>query len=818
MLPKILICAMASFCLLFSQARAAAQQVVSDAEITFFLHDENRVVIQGAQVHIFNAQFSRTCETDFSGHCQLSLPRASYSLKAEKSGFYAVTLDQVQVGQEPLLEIALSHEQEVKETVNVAESRPTIDPEQTASTQSLDSNDVINVPYPTTRDVRYLLPFIPGVVMDRSGNVHVAGAQTYQTLNVLDGFNATDPVNHAFNLRVSADAIREISVQDSRYSAQYGKASAGVIALRTGMGDDHLRFSATNFVPSFQFKKGFGFDKWVPRATFSGPLLRGKAWFFEAPDAEYDTNIIKDLPDGADRAPFARISNLSKAQVNLSGSDILTGSFLYNWQDQKHAFLSLSNPLSATPDYQYTSYFSTLKEQHLFANGTLAEVGLGWLTVGGHERPLGTLPFTVSPESYGGNFFRSSDSEIHRLEGIVNVFLAPVKALGSHELQLGLDTDRLTYYQSVNRRPISFLNENGTLGEQVTFPGPNTFGQGNIETGTYIQDRWSPSDRIIIEPGIRFDWDTILHDGLVSPRIAGSSMLAKETKISAGVGLFYDATNLAFLTFPLEGPRVENFYAADGVTLLRTDQVFFRLNQTDLQEPRSLNSSVELEQKLPKELYLRVDYLRRRGERGFIYREAGPHIASSRGASLFLTNARQDHYDAVQTTIRHSFRTNHFWMVSYTRSAARSNQVLGFGLDQISDPLFTSINRGPLGWDTPNRMLSYGWLPVRPTLDFAYTMEWRTGYPFSVVNQQQNVVGAPNSRRFPDFFDLGTYLEKRFDLFRMHWALRGGFDNVTNHRNPSIVDNNIDSPGFLRFRQFDHRSFVARIRFLGRKK
>jgi hypothetical protein len=39
------------------------------------------------------------------------------------------------------------------------------------------------------------LNFIPGVVQDSSGQPHVAGAQTYQTLTLLDGFNVTQPAN-----------------------------------------------------------------------------------------------------------------------------------------------------------------------------------------------------------------------------------------------------------------------------------------------------------------------------------------------------------------------------------------------------------------------------------------------------------------------------------------------------------------------------------------------------------------------------------------------------------------------------------------------
>src|ERR1043166_572885 len=101
--------------------------------------------------------------------------------------------------------------------------------------------------------------------------------------------------------------------------------------------------------------------------------------------------------------------------------------------------------------------------------------------------------------------------------------------------------------------------------------------------------------------------------------------------------------------------------------------------------------------------------------------------------------------------------------------------------------------------------------------DFVYSLDWRTGFPFSVVNQQQQLVGALNSRRFPDYFTLNTHLERRFTLFSYILALRAGFNNVTNRQNPTVVNNNLDSPQFLTFGGTEHRVFTGRIRFIGRK-
>jgi hypothetical protein len=108
-------------------------------------------------------------------------------------------------------------------------------------------------------------------------------------------------------------------------------------------------------------------------------------------------------------------------------------------------------------------------------------------------------------------------------------------------------------------------------------------------------------------------------------------------------------------------------------------------------------------------------------------------------------------------------------------------------------------------------------LPIIHQTEIAYSLETRTGFPFNVTNNEQQLVGPPGSHRFPDYFSLNLQVEKRFHLFGYFWALRGGFDNITNHRNPSVVNSDIDAPNPLTFSAYEGRAFTSRIRLLGRK-
>jgi hypothetical protein len=99
----------------------------------------------------------------------------------------------------------------------------------------------------------------------------------------------------------------------------------------------------------------------------------------------------------------------------------------------------------------------------------------------------------------------------------------------------------------------------------------------------------------------------------------------------------------------------------------------------------------------------------------------------------------------------------------------------------------------------------------------SYFLEYRTGYPFSIVNLQQQLVGPPNAMRFPDYASLNLSLERKFTLRGYLWALRIEAVNALDRKNPNTVLSNIDAPNFGAFSGGQQRAFTARVRFAGRK-
>jgi hypothetical protein len=821
-------------------AQSSSNEPLPRLEVTVI--DENGVAVRTAQVLLTTSGTSKPlrCETDFAGRCIFTgLPRGTYKLRIEKQGFYTSVLPAVDLHDAANIDVTLTHQQEVRQVVNVTESPPAIDPAQISSKEQLTGLDIIDIPYPATNDYRNVLNFIPGVVQDASGQPHVAGAETYQTLTLLDGFNVTQPANGQLLARVSTDAFRSIEVEPSREPAEDGKGSGGVLGLNTGIGDNKNHVIATDFIPSLQDKKGIALDQWTPRFTVSGPIKKGKMWFFDGLDGEYDNFIIPQLPNGADADHIWRASDLAKVQTNLSSSNILTTSFLYNYLDDQHYGLSPLNPVPATPQDAESAYFGTVRDQHYFSGGELLETGFNVDQYNLALKPLGDAAYFITPETAGGNYYLDARTHARRWQGLSNLNLRPYYLHGRHDVKVGIDLDRIDYDAQFNRQPISFLRESQVLPATGTclmvIPSPcsrySVFSGGgysttyNFEASGYAEDRWLITNRLLVEPGARLDWDEIVRHTLFSPRLAGTYVLdnAGNTKLSAGIGIVYDATPVYLIARPYAGQRTDYFFNQDGyptnadgsITAVPTPVLTtFSADRGTLQAPRFVNWSVALERKLPASIFLKAEYIERHGTHDFVYNT----LNGASGGDFVLENTRDDFYRAFQINLRRGFGKRYMIMGSYTRSTTHSNQVLDFNVD---NPILSPQAPGPYPWDAPNRFLSWGFLPffklpIVHSLDLAYSMEARTGFPFNVYNDLEQLVGPPGSRRFPEYFSLNLHLEKRFHAFGYYWALRGGFDNITNNQNAVVVNSDIDSPQFLTFSGFNPRSFTSRIRFLGK--
>jgi hypothetical protein len=811
---------------LFCAALACSQNPGPGSLRTVTIVDENGAAVAAAQVTITEPGFAPIdLWTDFAGRCSF-VPRQQmpYRIHAEKPNFYQADQNSVDAS-ETEVKVVLAHQQIVREQVNVTASSPGIDTEQVSDQSAMNTPEIVNIPYSVSHDIRNLLPYFPGVVQDATGQVHVAGSETWETLDTMDGFDIRAPEGGSLSLRVSTDAVRSIDQESTRYPVEFGRATGGVIAFYTGMGDGKFRFNATNFFPSFRLLNGLRFDQFVPRFTFSGPLRRGRAWWYDGIETEWDNIYISELPANANTDQVVRGSNLAKAQMNLSAANILTAGLLYNIYHSPYGGLSSLTPQQSTVKDNELAWFPYMRDQQSLPGGALLDMGVGYVRIREGYEPRGNAPYEITPETAEGSYFENLNGTSQRLEGTATLYLPPKRWEGRHDVKAGLDLDHVAYNQQQTLAPMSYLQENGTLARQSSFAPAPAFVLHNAEIGAYVEDKWAPAKGwlpkgVLIEPGLRFDWDEIVRRPLVAPRIAAVYSPPDDknrTKISAGIGLYYEHTHLDDLAQTLAGARYDTFYQTDGTPAGPVQETEFTANDGLLRAPRALNWSIGVERELPWAVFAGANFLEKRTSNVFTFtNQSGP---AELAGDYLLTNGRQDHYSSEEVDARKQFGAEYTVFVAYTHSSARTNAAL----DYLPTPSPLGAQQsGPLAWNVPSRVISWGWLPVpiaklRKHWDFVYLLDCHTGFPYTAVDAAQQVAGAAGAYRFPEFVNFSPGLELKFHFRGQYWGLRGVMENATDSRNPLVVNNVTVSPQFGTFSEFQGRAFTARIRLIETK-
>jgi hypothetical protein len=810
---------------------ASLQVARADVRLSGRVVDENSVAVPGAQVSLWvKSTDARPLQAvaDVHGRFVFEVEAGGdYLLTAEREGYFRLQDRAVRLEDGSIeMTLVLNHTREVFERINVSYSPPDLDFEKTAPEKRLTGTQLLQIPYPTTNNLRNVMRAMPGIVQDARGGLHLHGGAEEQVLYTLDGFQINDPLTGRFEARMGVEAVRSMEVVTSNLPAEFGKGSAGMLALKTTAGDDRLRYSGTNFVPGIENRKGLVIGNWTPRFNVSGPIRKGRAWISDSLEVQYDKRIVEDLPKGRDRTASWRWGNLLRSQVNLAPSNIFSAALLVNYWNSPRNGLDVLDPLETTVDRRSRQWFLNFKDQIYLTNGTLIEAGFGANRTFAREIPQGPGPLDITPGGRRGNFFVNAARTAARDQWLANVFLPSFTAAGGHQLKAGIDVNRLGYWQDARRSGYRHYKADGSLVRSVIFGGNGRFGRSNSEASAYIQDSWKVRPGLLLELGLRQDWDRLVGNWNVAPRagFAWSPPGLDSTKVSGGFAFIYDQTSLRLFTRPLDQYSLATYFDSSGEVVRGPAVSCFRIDGTPLASPRYRNWTIGLEQRIAG-LYTRFGYVRRRGVEGFTYgsmlleAESHPSFAAAFPSPVFdaiytLRNLRRDVFDSFEVMVRRTFLQQYEWMASYTRSRALSNAVVDVNVD---DPLIISSNVGRMPWDAPNRVVSWGFLPLfRRNWAVAYLLDVRDGFPFSIQDDDGRIKGDLNANRFPLFFELNLHIERRFFFRKNRWAFRAGFNNITNHKNPNVVNSNTSSPQFMTFYGGQSRALNFRIRWLGK--
>ena len=390
---------------------------------------------------------------------------------------------------------------------------------------------------------------------------------------------------------------------------------------------------------------------------------------------------------------------------------------------------------------------------------------------------------------------------------------APQQWHGTHSLKTGINYSHTAFEGTDISQSLTILRANGARYQQIDFVGGAMLNQKQNEYSAFFQDKWELNNRLTLDAGLRFDRDQIGGANNFAPRFGFVFAPTKSgaTIVRGGVGLFFDKIPLnigAFTQYPSQ--RVATF-AANGITVTDGPRLFRNTVASEFQNPYSVAGNIQIDRQFTERLLLRLGYEERHTRRDFIVQP----IASAN--QLLLQNDGRSQYREFQVVTRFRFQEGRNIFLSYVRSQARGDlNDFNTYFGNLRNPVIRPNEYGRQNFDAPNRLLFWGDFALPHQIVISPVIEYRNGFPYSALNEQQDFVGARNSAgRFPHVFTLDVLVMKGlaipFKGKKYHGRAGITFFNVTNHFNPRDVQNNIASPQFGGF--YNSPGMSMRLKF-----
>ena len=684
----------------------------------------------------------------------------------------------------------------------------------------LERQQVKNLP-DRPRTVNDALPLAPGIVRLPNGQLRLSGSGEHRSALLVNSATATDPATGQFGATVPIDSVRTMNVLTSPFLAEYGGFTADVVSVETRKGGDKWTFELNDPLPEFRWRSWHmvGLRSSTPRVSFGGPIIANRLFILESIQYEMRESPVITLPFPNNESRRQGYNSLTAIDYTINGSNILTATLHVADQHIRFDNLDFFNPQPVTPDTSNSTYSADITEHAAF-HGTLLDSALSATSFRDGVWPQGNLPMILTPSLNGGNYFNHQTRTSSRIEWRETWSLS--KQLGgTHTMKLGSVLGGTTEHALITEHPVNIFDSNATLIERIDFTPGLPIARTDVESAFFVQDQWAFNSRVSLNLGLRAEEQEVTDAFRFGPRagLVIAPFANGRTIFRAGSGVFYDRVPLNVYGFALYPDQIITTYNPDGTVL---DGPFRYFNLTEPAAPHhsplidrkngqvgnfapySINANIQVEQILSPRLRLRANYLLSHSEELIVL---APEVTDTTHAFV-LNGDGNSRFRQVELTAAATAGKESQLYFSYMRSYSVGNlNEFSTYLANFPPPVILPDARTFLPGDAPNRFLAWGVLAFPRKIRLMPKVEYRSGFPWSPLNQAQQYVGIPNQSRFPDSFSVDARVTKDFkvtDKYSVRFAVSGS--NLTNHFNPISVHGNIADPVYgLYFGEYRRR-------------
>ena len=498
----------------------------------------------------------------------LNLPVGKYRVAASLDGFKTVAQDGVDVSAASVVTLDLVLPVGgIEETLTVSAEGPIVDTKTSTIDSKIDRNLLDKLP--TSRDAFYDLALsTPGMFTGSGAPTQTTefqsptayGSATNENVFLINGVDATSPRAGSFGalVNVNYDAVEEVRIVALGSRAEYGSYSGAAVDVLTKSGSNEFHGSA-----SFYSKLGtvadnqpgvgedFGTDylfvaegenpvgeikkDWEGAFTFGGPIVNDKLWFFGA------GNYIR----GASLPPLQTVESESwgrYADLKLSAAPFNDhrAFVAYHYENNDGNGWSWGSPpgWDTTMIYGSKQKNNTVSAQWQWFAGSKTTMSGKWLGFWTKDNPYvpddapsnpGYINWWKWTDAYGSYGVGGGFPYVEGYQSSRNTLQADVSHyaegfLGDHDLKFGVQytkgrsdskggyfqgyvnflypyrwTQQVSYLQSwYGDTGLVFYNNRDEINPFLTVRTADS-------TGLFLDDQWTPTRRLTVNFGLRFD-------------------------------------------------------------------------------------------------------------------------------------------------------------------------------------------------------------------------------------------------------------------------------------------------------------------------